>query len=211
MSIKGLIKGETIKIDNHSAGQAIDIDDRGLHLHKRFNKACKKHGKAEAIIPLNEGNITFRNVDNKEGKEIVNEISRTLKDSDVRNRFVGQLVDCLNDLAKYKDMYIDKNQNYDKDNRKLNDEGYHKLKNIINHVADIFDVKSNDLVDFEKIGEKAIAKYKSQYLSTKGIMHLDAERTNLCTSNMYVKADLQECSFTVTRSRKMLDEPWVNE
>ncbi|WP_301753490.1 hypothetical protein, partial [uncultured Muribaculum sp.] len=69
----------------------------------------------------------------------------------------------------------------------------------------------NDLVDFEKIGEKAIAKYKSQYLSTKGIMHLDAERTNLCTSNMYVKADLQECSFTVTRSRKMLDEPWVNE
>ena len=51
MSIKGLIKGETIKVDNHSAGQTIDIDDRGLHLHKRFNKACKKHGKAEAIIP----------------------------------------------------------------------------------------------------------------------------------------------------------------
>lgn len=45
MSIKGLIKGETIKVDNHSAGQAIDIDDRGLHLHKRFNKACKNMAK----------------------------------------------------------------------------------------------------------------------------------------------------------------------
>ncbi len=42
MSIKGLIKGETIKIDNHSAGQAIDIDDRGLHLHKIGRASCRE-------------------------------------------------------------------------------------------------------------------------------------------------------------------------
>lgn len=37
MSLRSLIKGETISIDNHNHGVAIDIDDSSIHLHKRFN------------------------------------------------------------------------------------------------------------------------------------------------------------------------------
>lgn len=37
MSLRSLIKGETISIDNHNRGVAMDIDDSSIHLHKRFN------------------------------------------------------------------------------------------------------------------------------------------------------------------------------
>ena len=38
MSLRSLIKGETISIDNHNRGVAMDIDDSSIHLHKRFNR-----------------------------------------------------------------------------------------------------------------------------------------------------------------------------
>lgn len=33
MSLRSLIKGETISIDNHNRGVAMDIDDSSIHLH----------------------------------------------------------------------------------------------------------------------------------------------------------------------------------
>ena len=53
MSLRSLIKGETISIDNHNRGVAMDIDDSSIHLHKRFNRDNKRFRDSEVTVDLN--------------------------------------------------------------------------------------------------------------------------------------------------------------
>ena len=63
MSLESLIKGQTIKIDNHTQGCNVEYKwNEAVHLHKRMNGEGR-FNKAEIIIPLSsKGKLYFRKI-----------------------------------------------------------------------------------------------------------------------------------------------------
>lgn len=87
MSIRQLINGQTIEIDNHKRGELI-IWDRSIHLHKRMNG--DKYNGVDVIIPIAEyGELKFGNkVKSKKQQEIKNEIKDAFKTPQIRKEFI---------------------------------------------------------------------------------------------------------------------------
>lgn len=98
MSLRKLIDGQTIKIDNHNNGTAI-VWGTGIHLHKRMNK--DKYAGAEVLIYIGEDkDIEFRSMvgGDDEKKRLQNEISRAFKNVTVRNQFVESFYKSLQNI-----------------------------------------------------------------------------------------------------------------
>lgn len=93
-----LIKDQTIKFDNHHAGQAVTIN--GLHMHKRMNG--KKYKGIDVKFPLDHSEaISFepKSTKNEIRKQLVNEIKRVVnKDVEKRILLVETIID---EIAKY--------------------------------------------------------------------------------------------------------------
>lgn len=101
--LRKLITGETISIDNHNRGVGMDIDDQSIHLHKRFNKGCKRFDHSEVLVNLNRDGSPLR-VEVKKGanaNSIIKEITDAFQDDELRRKFVNDLIDQLNALAAY--------------------------------------------------------------------------------------------------------------
>ena len=94
--MKNLIKGQSIRIDNHDSGSGREVRwDKRVHIHKVMNS--DNFNGAEILIPLN-GNeeITFRKIQGKKiivERQIKNEIEKAFKDRNKRKEFVEFVFD----------------------------------------------------------------------------------------------------------------------
>lgn len=147
MSLRSLIKGETISIDNHNRGVAMDIDDSSIHLHKRFNRDNKRFRDSEVTVDLNRNRhkITTSSRRGPNAETILKEIQRAFKDDNVRRAFVDDMIDQLNNLARFADntAYFDIDNNTHE--RTLTQAGEDRIKEIINRVYDYFRGPADEL------------------------------------------------------------------
>lgn len=99
MRISELVKGETIKLDNHNAGQNIALDDQGLHLHKRFNHRSRYDGMVDVLISINSGEIQVREKRGENSDKILKEIRKAFSEKNIRNKFLNDVKEELSNLA----------------------------------------------------------------------------------------------------------------
>lgn len=211
MSLRSLIKGETISIDNHNRGVAMDIDDSSIHLHKRFNKHDKRFRKSEVTVDLyrNRHKITTSSRRGPNAETILNEIQRAFKDDNMRRAFVDDMIDQLNNLVLFADnasyFKIDGNTQ----ERTLTQAGEDKIKEIINRVYDYFRGPADELKSLQYDHSKVViaqfsqnqntASHKISILSDKFV---DADISLGRPRSYYVKADLHNTTFSLSSSRK---------
>lgn len=145
MSLRSLIKGETISIDNHNRGVAMNIDDSSIHLHKRFNRDNKRFRDSEVTVDLNRNSQKITSRRGPNAATILNEIQRAFQNDDVRRAFVDDMITQLNHLARFADnkayFHIDNNTN----ERTLTQAGENRIKEIINRVYDYFRGPADEL------------------------------------------------------------------
>ena len=105
--MKSLIKGQTIKMDNHHQGDNMPIYyDEALHLHKIMNR--KPYAGAEVRFPL-KGERNFEIIKIRSGKnekvakQLRSEITRSFKNSELRIEFVKSVLKELNRQCTFKD------------------------------------------------------------------------------------------------------------
>lgn len=213
MSLRSLIKGETISIDNHNRGVAMDIDDSSIHLHKRFNKNNKRFRNSEVTVDLNRNRhkITTSSRRGPNAETILNEIQRAFKDDNMRRAFVDDMIDQLNNLVLFADnasyFKIDGNTK----ERTLTQAGKDKIKEIINRVYDYFRCPADELKSLQYIHSKVViaqfsqnqntASHKISILSDRFV---DADIPLSRPKSYYVKADLHNNTFSLSSSRNEL-------
>lgn len=206
MSLPSLLNSETIHIDNHGQGMPIDIDDRGIHLHKRFNGNASKSGYAEVRIPLNGGDIQVVDGKGKNSGFIVSEIKRAFKDPRKRVAFVKSLRRELENLAMCSERYCRQGET-----KELNEEGLRRVDEIIYNVASMFGATANDKKELLYSMPDKVAFHYVRMRKTRrhGILRKelfqDAFVYRGMEHHLYVLADLRELSFTLTRARYMLE------
>ena len=168
MSLRSLIKGETISIDNHNRGVAMDIDDSSIHLHKRFNRDNKRFRDSEVTVDLNRNRhkITTSSRRGPNAETILNEIQRAFKDDNMRRAFVDDMIDQLNNLVLFADnasyFKIDGNTQ----ERTLTQAGEDKIKEIINRVYDYFRGPADELKSLQYDHSKVVIAQFSQNQNT---------------------------------------------
>lgn len=213
MSLRSLLKGETISIDNHNRGEAMDIDDSSIHLHKRFNKNNKRFRNSEVTVDLNRNRhkITTSSRRGPNAETILNEIQRAFKDDNMRRAFIDDMIDQLNNLVLFADnasyFKIDGNTK----ERTLTQAGKDKIKEIINRVYDYFRGPADELKSLQYIHSKVViaqfsqnqntASHKISILSDRFV---DADIPLSRPKSYYVKADLHNKTCSLSSSRKEL-------
>ena len=213
MSLRSLLKGETISIDNHNRGEAMDIDDSSIHLHKRFNKNNKRFRNSEVTVDLkrNRHKITTSSRRGPNAETILNEIQRAFKDDNMRRAFVDDMIDQLNNLVLFADnasyFKIDGNTK----ERTLTQAGKDKIKEIINRVYDYFRGPADELKSLQYIHSKVViaqfsqnqntASHKISILSDR-FVYADIPLSR--PKSYYVKADLHNNTFSLSSSRNEL-------
>lgn len=213
MSLRSLIKGETISIDNHNRGVAMDIDDSSIHLHKRFNRDNKRFRDSEVTVDLNRNRhkITTSSRRGPNAETILNEIQRAFKDDNMRRAFVDDMIDQLNNLVLFADnasyFKIDGNTK----ERTLTQAGKDKIKEIINRVYDYFRGPADELKSLQyNQSTGVIAQFSrnqntpSHRISILSDRFVDANIPLSRPKSYYVKADLHNNTFSLSSSRKEL-------
>ena len=99
MSIQKLIEGETIELCNHHRGKNISIDDRGLHLDKRFDEQSQKRGRVNVRITIDNG-ISVLDETGEDASTIIKEIKEVFEDREIREGFIKSAKKALTDLAR---------------------------------------------------------------------------------------------------------------
>lgn len=202
MSIKSLIKNETIKIDNHHQGHEISINDLGLHLHKRYNAHSRKRGHAEVRIPLNNGEIEVVGEKGESSSRILKEIQKAFSNKDIRKSFVESLRATLHDLAIIDKEYreVDKSGN-----RYLNSTGKDRVDGAIIKVGEFFGVNKDDLKEFLYSGQDQIVGcFRSNYIYHDYDSHMVIGDRRY-PRTVYVRADLKNHSFIISEARYMIE------
>lgn len=213
MSLRSLIKGETISIDNHNRGVAMDIDDSSIHLHKRFNRDNKRFRDSEVTVDLNRNRhkITTSSRRGPSAETILNEIQRAFKDENLRRAFVDDMIKQLNNLALFADnaAYFKIDGNTQK--RTLTKDGEDKIKEIINRVYDYFRGPTDELKSLRyNQSSGVIAQFSrnqntpSRRISILSDRFIDADIPLSRPKSYYVKADLQNRTFSLSSTRKEL-------
>ena len=213
MSLRSLLKGETISIDNHNRGEAMDIDDSSIHLHKRFNKNNKRFRNSEVTVDLNRNRhkITTSSRRGPNAETILNEIQRAFKDDNMRRAFIDDMIDQLNNLVLFADnasyFKIDGNTK----ERTLTQAGKDKIKEIINRVYDYFRGPADELKSLQYIHSKVVIAQFSQNQNTTSHKisilsdrFVDADIPLSRPKSYYVKADLHNKTCSLSSSRKEL-------
>lgn len=215
MSLRSLIKGETISIDNHNRGVAMDIDDSSIHLHKRFNRDNKRFRDSEVTVDLNRNRhkITTSSRRGPNAETILKEIQRAFKDDNVRRAFVDDMIDQLNNLARFADntAYFDIDNNTHE--RTLTQAGEDRIKEIINRVYDYFRGPADELKSLQyNQSTGVIAQFSrnqntpSRRISILSDRFVDANIPLSRPKSYYVKADLHNKTFSLSSSRKKLTD-----
>lgn len=213
MSLRSLIKGETISIDNHNRGVAMDIDDSSIHLHKRFNRDNKRFRDSEVTVDLNRNRhkITTSSRRGPNAETILNEIQRAFQDDNVRRAFVDDMITQLNNLAHFADNkdYFDIDNNTNE--RTLTQAGENRIKEIINRVYDYFRGPADELKSLQyNQSTGVIAQFSrnqntpSHRISILSDRFVDANIPLSRPKSYYVKADLHNNTFSLSSSRKEL-------
>lgn len=215
MSLRSLIKGETISIDNHNRGVAMDIDDSSIHLHKRFNRDNKRFRDSEVTVDLNRNRhkITTSSRRGPNAETILKEIQRAFKDDNVRRAFVDDMIDQLNNLTRFADntAYFDIDNNTHE--RTLTQAGEDRIKEIINRVYDYFRGPADELKSLQyNQSTGVIAQFSrnqntpSRRISILSDRFVDANIPLSRPKSYYVKADLHNKTFSLSSSRKELTD-----
>lgn len=213
MSLRSLIKGETISIDNHNRGVAMDIDDSSIHLHKRFNRDNKRFRDSEVTVDLNRNRhkITTSSRRGPNAETILNEIQRAFQDDNVRRAFVDDMITQLNNLAHFADNkdYFDIDNNTNE--RTLTQAGENRIKEIINRVYDYFRGPADELKSLQyNQSTGVIAQFSrnqntpSHRISILSDRFVDANIPLSRPKSYNVKADLHNNTFSLSSSRKEL-------
>ncbi|GAA6255123.1 hypothetical protein F070042J6_09750 [Bacteroides sp. f07] len=125
MSVKQLIDGQVIKIDNHCRGCEFKWGE-GVHLHKRMNK--DKFSKAEVLIPIadneRESELEFRNLQGIKSSQIKNEIVKAFKNKAIRRDFILSFYKALDEILS--------NEGFDKEKK------IEIAKKSAKHIAKLF-------------------------------------------------------------------------
>jgi hypothetical protein len=207
MSLSPLLNSETISIDNHGRGVPINIDDRAVHLHKRFNERSSKNGNAEVRIPLNGGEIEVVMKHGKNSDSIISELKRAFKNPRKRRNFVKSLHRGLVKLAVCSGELYRSSE----DTQALNEDGMKRVDEIIRNVASLFGVDDYDKKEVLYLIQSKVVYHYVSMRNTKhsGILHRNLIQDALVyrgmETHLYVQADLREQSFTLTRARYMLE------
>ena len=211
MSLRSLIKGETISIDNHNRGVAMDIDDSSIHLHKRFNRDNKRFRDSEVTVDLNRNSQKITSRRGPNAATILNEIQRAFQDDNVRRAFVDDMITQLNNLARFADNkdYFDIDNNTNE--RTLTQAGENRIKEIINRVYDYFRGPADELKSLQyNQSTGVIAQFSrnqntpSHRISILSDRFVDANIPLSRPKSYYVKADLHNNTFSLSSSRKEL-------
>lgn len=124
MSVKQLIDGQVIKIDNHCRGHEFKWGE-GVHLHKRMNK--DKFSRAEVLIPIADGGeseLEFRNLQGIKSSQIKNEIVKAFKNKAIRRNFILSFYKALDGILS--------NEGFDKEGK------IEIAKKSAEHIAKLF-------------------------------------------------------------------------
>jgi hypothetical protein len=208
MSLTPLLNSETLTIDNHHAGGPIDIDDSGLHIHKRFNKNAKRRGSIDVIIPLDGREPVVRKDKKKQNSDdeyIISEINRAFKNEKIRAGFALSLQEKLKNIAKNKEEYKDIS-----DSSGLSQEGKQRINEIIIGVVRHFGLNEEDLKNVlyeqDRVIHKYVKKCRPRKKNITGNVHLNDVRTRRnMYKTLYIEANLVDMSFTLTRAKYMLN------
>ena len=101
--LKPLIKGQTIRIDDHRrCGNVIhDWNDKTSEVH--IHKKCNYNGKEyEIIIPLNQNNparCISKGINEDIPRKIIKEVNEVFSDADCRERFLEDVLGLPVDLV----------------------------------------------------------------------------------------------------------------
>lgn len=213
MSLRNLIRGETIDIDNHNRGVNLDIDDKAIHLHKRFNKGCKRFAKSEATFDLNRDNRNITVVKRKGPKAdtIIREIQKAFEDDNLRHDFVNDLIDSLQDLAKFAQNHQYYSVKRGTDERRLTQAGADRILQIITRVYDYFKGPNDELKSFHYDPAAGFIVHFVALPTKPGIAAKTFRAKMLCCDkqtpngrNFYVLADVHHISISLSSSRKDL-------
>lgn len=194
MRISELVKGETIKIDNHHAGQPISIEDDGLHLHKRYNHHSKYDGKVDVRIPLNMGEIQVDVAKGRDSGIILREIRKAFSKEEIRNKFIRDIKKELTTLAEagYRDQH---------GKMVLDEDGRKKVNEAIVNVAKLFGMSKDDVTEhLYETADTVTMQFKSPRNREIGNRNFPEV--------LYVRANVSDDSFLVTSSRYMLKEAY---
>ena len=178
MSLKPLLKGETIKIDNHHAGQGITLNDDGLHMHKRFNERNTKRGQVDVIIRLNN-NIEVEGYKGKDASIIKREIRAAFANSGIRENFLKSAKKALTELAT---VGITE--------RMLDQDAKDKINSILIGVTEFFGVSRDSISDL---------LYRNQEDQEIALRYVDDDYREV-----YARVGLEEPSITLTHDEEMI-------
>ena len=192
MKISELVKGETIKLDNHHSGQTESIDDQGLHLHKRFNHKSKYDGMVDVLIPINSGEIQVRDKGGFDSDIILREIRKAFSKTNVRKEFIKGVKEELSKLVSVG--RIDSNGK-----RVLDEEGRDKVDEAIVKIAKQFGMGRDAVIENLYESEQTVTKaFKSPINPKTGRRKFQEV--------LYVTADISDISFLITSAKYMLDD-----
>lgn len=178
MSLRPLLKGETIKIDNHHAGQRIALDDEGLHMHKRFNESNKKRGRVDVIIKLND-DIEVEGYRGQDAATIEREIRAAFANRGIRERFLKSAKKALTELST---VGITE--------RIPNEVVKEKINNILIGVTEYFGVSRDNIADL---------LYRNQEEQEVAFRYVDDEHREV-----YARVDLEDPSIALTHDDEMI-------
>lgn len=190
MSLYPLLNGETIKIDNHHSGQEINLDDQGLHLHKRFNVRNRKRGIVDVRIPLN-GEIRVIDEDGDDAPIIVKELRKAFKDKAKRERFLDGFKKALTSISKLgRKEYSGDNGTQFQNDKKIELE---KITQIVRSLMVYFGLSEEIIKEYLKGEDDTIS------------VKIEGKRPAGYISYLYAKVNKKECSLAFTQNREMLN------
>ena len=200
MSICKLIDGETISIDNHNAGQEIGLEDKALHLHKRYNHKSRKGGYVEEKFPLYGGEMEIKETKGIHAKSIEKERKKAFSNQTIRKEFIDSMWKLLSELAT--------KGNITPEN--LSEEKIESLKKdiseILKRVVRYFGVDPEQKPEIVKPSADYLAKNPNlftellfQYIPESALYTCDVYR------RVYVKVNLNKASIELSQARYMLE------
>jgi glycerophosphoryl diester phosphodiesterase len=153
--MKELIRGQTIRIDNHDSGSGKATTwGSGVHIHKKMNS--DRYNSAEVIIPLDkEGEIQFKKLQGRHQRverQLKNEINKALRDKVKRQEFVTSV---LKRLESYSSVIP-------------RTEMVRNLRQGAKNLASHFDLESTILEESEVILKGQMKSFLTEHLDDKG-------------------------------------------
>ncbi len=181
MNIENLLEGEKITICNHHQGYDIAIDDKGLHLDKRFNTQNKREGRVDVRIFINNG-ISVLDKDGQDAEDIIKELEEAFNDKEIRESFLRSAKKALTDLATH-----GVNLNKIKDPEKIKQ----KIDVILIGLVRYFGVTDEDISD--------ILYHKGAKVGLKWDI---SKRKNKRRRSLYVDVNFKETSISLAPEQK---------